>query len=394
MTSLIVRDVHVFLAKHSGREHTLASLRRHYWVVAGRPLIDRILRNCFTCRRVNSKPLTQRQGELPIERISADGPPFTYTGLDCFGPFGVTCMRRPVKRFGCVFTCLSSRAVHIEVLFSLDADAFLNALMRFIARRGTPNKIFSDRGTNFQRADKDLRAAMVTWASHAKLGETLRRRDIEWSFHPPTASHMGGVWERQIRSIRKILSSIIGAQRLDDDRLHTLFCEVEATLNSRPITAAPGDASEPEALTPDHLLRVGAGVHLPLRDLSPGETFRRRWIHAQALADRFWKRWRAEYLHTLRMRQRRIEPTRNLQPGDLVLITDPYLPRNQWRLGRVTQVFPGADGLVRKVRLHTSSGSLTRPIVKLCLLEGDAEPSPYPASVPASCNALVPVQLV
>lgn len=195
---------------------------------------------------------------------------------------------------------------------------------------------------------------------------------------------MGGVWERQIRSIRKILSSIIGAQRLDDDRLHTLFCEVEATLNSRPITAAPGDASEPEALTPDHLLRVGAGVHLPLRDLSPGETFRRRWIHAQALADRFWKRWRAEYLHTLRMRQRQIEPTRNLQPGDLVLITDPYLPRNQWRLGRVTQVFPGADGLVRKVRLHTSSGSLTRPIVKLCLLEGNADPSPYPASVPAS----------
>lgn len=379
VTSLIVRDVHVFLAKHSGREHTLASLRRHYWVVAGRPLIDRILRNCFICRRVNSRPLTQRQGELPQERISAGRPPFTYTGVDCFGPFTVTCMRRPVKRFGCLFTCFNSRAVHIEMLHSLDADAFLNALMRFIARRGPPERIFSDRGTNFQRAAKDLRAAAQAWNHDSRIKETLHRRDIEWVFHPPTASHMGGVWERQIRSIRKILDSIIGAQRLDDDRLQTLFCEVEATLNSRPLTAAPGVATEPEALTPDHLLRVGAGIHLPLDDLSPGQAFRRRWNHAQALADRFWHRWKTEYLHTLRMRQRAITPTRNLQLDDLVLVTDQLLPRNQWRLGRVTQVFPGSDGLVRRVQLRTSSGTLTRPVVKLCLLEGDICPPLSPA---------------
>ncbi|XP_037774396.1 uncharacterized protein LOC119570927 [Penaeus monodon] len=104
VTALIVQDIHVFHARHSGREHTLAELRRKYWIVAGRPLVDRILRNCFTCRRVNSKPLTQ-----------------------------------------------STRAVHIEPLKSLDASTFLNALMCFIARRGTPMKIYSDRGTNFLR---------------------------------------------------------------------------------------------------------------------------------------------------------------------------------------------------------------------------------------------------
>ena len=374
VTTLVVRDVHVFLAKHCGREHTLAMLRRHYWIVAGRPLIDRILRACLICRRVNSKPLTQRQGELPIERISAGKPPFTYTGVDCFGPFAVTCMRRTLKRYGCVFTCFSCRAVHIEVLDALDADAFINALMRFIARRGTPEKLFSDRGTNFQRANKDIRAATRDWHAHTRITDTLQRRDIEWVFQPPAASHMGGVWERQIRSIRKILSSVIGTQRIDDDRLRTLFCEVEATLNSRPLTAAPSDASDPEALTPDHLLRVGAGIRLPLEDLSTVETFRRRWTHAQALADRFWLRWKAEYLHTLRMRQRQIAPTRNLRAGDLVLITDPLLPRNRWRLGRVTKVFPGPDGLVRKARVHTASGDLLRPVVKLCLLEGDVDP--------------------
>ncbi|XP_045122631.1 uncharacterized protein LOC123511082 [Portunus trituberculatus] len=350
--------------------HTLASLRRHYWVVAGQPLVDRILRRCFLCCRVNSKSLTQRQGELPTERITAGKPPFSYTGVDCFGPFLVTCLRRTVKRFGCIFTCLSTRAVHIEVLSSLDADAFLNALVRFIARRGTPTKLFSDKGTNFQRANKDLQMAIRQWDAHAKLQETLRRREIEWIFQPPTASHMGGVWERQIRSIRKILSSIIGSQKIDDERLHTLFCEVEATLNSRPLTAAPSSALEPEALTPDHLLRVGSGTHLPIKDMSFEESFRRRWIHAQALADRFWKRWSAEYLHTLRMRQRQIAPSRNLQVGDLVLVMDPYLPRNQWRLGRITQTLPGVDGLVRRVRLRTSSGELLRPIVKLCLLGG------------------------
>ncbi|XP_047500211.1 uncharacterized protein LOC125046476 [Penaeus chinensis] len=326
VTNLIVQDIHIFVARHSGREHTLANLRRHYWIVAGRPLIDRVLRNCFTCRRVNSKPLTQRQGELPLERISADSPPFTHTGVDCFGPFNLTYMRRTVKRFGCVFTCLSSRAVHLELLHSLDTDEFLNALMRFMARRGTPKKIFSDRGSNFQRANKDIQAKTRSWVKDDKICNALHRRDIEWVFHPPMASHMGGVWERQIRSIRKVLASIIGKD-----------------------------------------------FRLPIDDVSQGEILRRRWIHAQALADRFWKRWRTEYLHSLRMRQRKIEPSRNLCNGDVVLITDPHLPRNRWRLGRVIQVFPGPDGLVRKVRLHTSSGDLIRPIVKLCLLEMDID---------------------
>ncbi|XP_037792073.1 uncharacterized protein LOC119587407 [Penaeus monodon] len=329
VTALIVRDVHIFVARHSGREHTLANLRRHYWIVAGRPLIDRILRTCFTCRRVNSKPLTQRQGELPLERISANSPPFTNTGVDCFGPFNVTYMRRTVKRFGCVFTCLSSRAVHLELLHSLDTDEFINALMRFITRRGTPKKIFSDRGSNFQRANKDICAKARSWASDDKIHKALHRRDIEWVFHPPMASHMGGVWERQIRSIRKILASIIGMQRIDDSRLHTLFCEVEATLNSRPLTAAPGDASDPEALTPDHILRLGKDFRLPKDDVSQGEILRRPWIHAQALADRFWKRWRTEYLHTLRRRQRKIEASSNLCISDVALITDPHLLRNR-----------------------------------------------------------------
>ncbi|XP_037774954.1 uncharacterized protein LOC119571970 [Penaeus monodon] len=276
VTTLIVQDIHVFHARHSGREHTLAELRRKYWIVA-------------------------------------------------------VCKRHTEKRFGCVFTCFSTRAVHIEPLKSLDASTFLNALMCFIARRGTPMKIYSDRGTNFLRAEKELRATVHAWSKNKSIDDTCKQRGIEWVFQPPAASHMGGVWERQIRTIRKILSSIIGMQRIDDDRLRTLFFEVEATMNSRPITAIPGDVTEPEALTPNHALRmsVGDGIQVQTDDnASLDNTYGRAWIHAQVLAD-----------------------------------------RNQWRLGRVTEAIAGEDGLVRKAKVRTSSGVLVRPIVKLCLLE-------------------------
>ncbi|XP_037774955.1 uncharacterized protein LOC119571971 [Penaeus monodon] len=163
---------------HSSREHTLAELHRKYWIVAGRPLVDRILRNCFTCRRFNSKPLTQRQGDVPTERVT---PLLLH----------VVCERYTEKRFGCVFTCFSARAVHIENIKSLDASTFLKALMCFIAHRGTPMKIYSDRGTNFLRAEKELRATVHAWSRNKSIDDTCKQRGIEWVFQLPAASHMG-----------------------------------------------------------------------------------------------------------------------------------------------------------------------------------------------------------
>ena len=369
VTKLIVREVHDLEARHSGREHTLACLRRRYWVAAGRQLIDPLLRNCITCRRVNARPAQQRQGDLPTERITPGQPPFRATGVDCFGPFTVTQGRKPFKRYGCIFTCLSSRAVHLEMLHSLDADAFLNAVTRFIARRGAPEKILSDNGTNMVRADKDLRAAHRSWGASSLVDTELQRKGIEWTFLPPSASHMGGVWERMIRSVRKILHSIIGTQRVDDERLTTLFCEVEATLNSRPITAVSPDCNDLEPLTPNHLLRACATEQPSLGGVLPDVSYQRRWKHAQSLADRFWRRWSREYLHSLRMRQRRLVRSPNPSVGDLVLLVEDNLPRNRWRLGRIAAVFPGSDGLVRKLRVRTAHGTFLRPVTKVCLLE-------------------------
>ncbi|XP_042239175.1 uncharacterized protein LOC121877477 [Homarus americanus] len=343
VTKLIVQEAQVVGAGHSGREHTLSILRCEFWIARCRPLLDKIIKECVTCRRNNWKPTKQREAMLPGER------PFTYTGTDCFGPFTVRQGRKSTKRYVCIFTCLATRAVHLEVLESLDTDALLNTTVRFIARKGTtPKCIRSDNGTNIVGACKELRAAVRSWRNDERIHRHFQKKDTEWVFNPPAASHMGGVWERQIRTVRKVLRAIVGTQVLDEYLLQTLFCEVEAIINNRPITPASSNVRDLEALTPAHILHGG-----PHSDLSRGgcllkDSYQRRWRHVQLLADRFWKRWVRECLPLLRKRQKYIEPTRNLQEGDLVLVTGENLPRNKWPLGRVKAVVPGADGLVHQ----------------------------------------------
>lgn len=228
-------------------------------------------------------------------------------------------------------------------------------------------------------ADKELRAALRGWENDRHIQDTFLKRQIEWVFNPPTASHMGGVWERQIRTVRKVLRAIVGSQVLDDERLHTVFCEAETVVNGRPITPVSEDPDDLEALTPSHLLRVGAHTHLPLGGPLNEEAYRKRWKHAQFLADQFWKRWLREYLPMLRQRQSNHKPCRNLRKDDLVIVTGETMPRNQWQLGRVVEAIPGDDGLVRQVRVKTARNVLSRPVNKLCYLEGHLIESKSPA---------------
>ena len=275
-----------------------------------------------------------------------------------------------MKRWGCIFTCMASRAIHLECLESLDTDALINALARFSARRGTPKRIRSDNGTNMTAADKELKTAMRSWEKDSHLHDTLLEAQIEWKFDPPKASHMGGAWERQIRTVRKVLRAIVGSQVLDDARFITLLCEAEAVINSRPITAASEDPRDLDALTPNHILRTGAEYSPPLGGLTEEEHYRRRWKHVQFLADRFWQRWLKEYLPCLRQRSGKLETRRQFAKGDLVIVTDDVVPRNHWKLGRIVHVQPSTDGLVRQVKVRTAHSVLVRPVTKLCFLEG------------------------
>ena len=191
--------------------------------------------------------------DLPKERLQADLPPFTNVGIDYFGPFEVKRGRSLIKRYGVIFTCMASRAVHLEMAYSLDTSSCIDAIRRFISRRGQVAHIKSDNGTNFVGAERELREAL-SQLNQEKIQKSLLHSGVKWSFNTPAASHHGGVWERLIRMVRKVLNSILHQQHLDDEGLQTLLCEVEAILNDRPITKASEDPNDLEPLTPNHIL--------------------------------------------------------------------------------------------------------------------------------------------
>lgn len=191
--------------------------------------------------------------DIPKDRLTPDLPPFTNVGMDYFGPIETKRGRSLVKRYGVVFTCMSSRAVHLEMAHSLDTDSCICAIRRFMCRRGQVSHIRSDNGTNLVGAEKELRKALLSM-DQDKIRNSLLNDNIKWSFNPPAASHHGGVWERIIRMVRKVLWSVLQQQPLDDEGLCTILCEAEAILNSRPITTVSPDPHDLEALTPNHVL--------------------------------------------------------------------------------------------------------------------------------------------
>ncbi len=275
--------------------------------------------------------------DLPTERITADLPPFTNVGVDYFGPIDVKRGCACVKRYGVIFTCMASRAVHLEVAYSLDTDSCINALRRFICRRGQVCHLRSDNGTNFTSAERELKRALEE-LNHNKITKFLVHKGIKWSFNPPSASHHGGAWERLIRMVRKVLSSVLTQQTLDDEGLHTVLCEVEAILNNRPITKMSEDPNDLEPLTPNHLLTMKRKPVYPPGLFEKSDQYvKRRWKQVQYLSDLFWKRWIKEYLPLLQERQKWTKERRNLVLGDIVLIADSSAPRNSWMLGRVLE---------------------------------------------------------
>lgn len=309
-----------------------------------------------------------KMADLPAER-SATAPPFTNTGVDIFGPFTVKNGRKVQKRYGALFTCLASRAIHLEMCATLETDSFIQALRRFIARRGPISQLRCDNGTNFRGAEKELRNALREM-NDDDLYQKLRKLNVEWIFNPPHASHFGGIWERQIQTVRKVMAGLPQQSILDDEALTTLFCEIEAIVNSRPLTTPSSDVNDPPPLTPNSILTHKTSTFLPPpgKFQEPDQYCRKRWRRVQYLADQFWHRWRKEYLLTLQERSKWNRPSRNLQKGDVVMIKSDSQARFCWSLARVIRCLKSDDGVVRSADVRMQSGTLRRPVSGLVLI--------------------------
>ena len=379
LTELLIRHYHNQEQHHQGCGMTHNAVRQAgYWIISGRSSVSQQLRKCTICRKLRGPAQVQKMANLPEERITPAAP-FTYSGMDAFGPWYIKEGRKVLKRWGLIFTCLCSRAIHLETLNSMETDAFINALRRFINRRGKVRELRCDQGTNFVGGKNELSTALREMNTES-VKNFLLSQDcdlIEFKLNVPCASHMGGIWERLIRTVRSVLSGLLDdhAQQLDDEALRTLFTEAENIVNSRPLTIDNlSDPQAPEPITPNHLLTFKTKVVLPPPGnfSRPDLYSRRRWRRIQYLSDQFWHRWKQEYCLLQQKRQKWNNVSPNSRVGDIVLIRSESCPRNQWPLARVTKVYPSDDGLVRKVLLLvTQSGErkfFERPIHKLILI--------------------------
>ena len=367
VTRLIVISEHR-RAFHAGTEHTLNELRQIYWIPKARSAVKSYLHSCAVCKRRRARPQPPLMADLPEARFDSRHA-FSSIGLDFFGPVHVRARRGSERRFILLVTCLSTRAVHLEVTSSLDTDSFLMALRRFMARRGRPSQIHCDNWKSFKRGERELRESLQKW-NEMQISDSLTQQNIRWCYNPPGGPHMGGCWERLVASAKRVLRVVIGDRLVTDEVLATVLAEVEHMLNSRPLTYVSSTAGDPQALTPNHLLLGREFPNLPPGAFSEEDlTTRRRWRHAQQIAEHFWRRWSKEYVPTLMKREKWTRDTRQLQVDDVVIVADNNAPRGRWPIARVTKVYPGSDGRVRSVELKTRTGTYVRPVVKICLLE-------------------------
>ncbi|CAG9120009.1 unnamed protein product [Plutella xylostella] len=355
---------------HAGPELLLSLLRQKYWILSARRVVRRIVHQCNVCFRARPRPTYPLMADLPDCRTKQVTKPFTHTGCDYAGPIAYTPVRRrgakAMKAYICVFTCLTTRALHIEVATDLSTAGFLAALKRFLSRRGPVKVMHSDRGTNFVGANsylRDLYKFLNSDEFSCSLKQELTENRIEWKFNCPASPHFGGCWESMVKVVKNHLFKVIGQQLLSYEELVTVLAQIESLLNSRPLTVLSADPAEPAALTPSHFLHTAPLLSLPAAEVHDDNL---SLLHRHSLLDKlvqsFWRRWRVEYLHGLQTRQKWNVPSSAIIPGTVVVIIDDNAPPLSWPLAIVDKVHPSRDGVTRVVTVRTARGTYARPV--------------------------------
>ena len=302
-TTLTVYETHR-KQLHSGVNATVTALRQNFWITSIRQYVRKLLCCCVTCRKLEGTAFRPPDpASLPKLRVQ-EAAPFTVTGVDFTGPLYVRSESGETKSYICLFTCAVTRAVHLEVVSDLSEETFLQAFRRFSSRRSLPLHIIFDNASTYLAAAETLNELFQS----PSLKELFGRRGVEWEFIPKRAPWYGGFWERLIGLTKRAIKKTLGRASITLTELQTLIVEVEAILNDRPITYVSSDAADLEPLTPFHLLHgrritslpypVTGDDHLDL-DYGSASDMRRRASTQACILERFWRRWRHEYLTSL-----------------------------------------------------------------------------------------------
>ena len=327
------------------------------------------------CRRRKGKPCEQIMAPLPLSRLKTSLRALSRTAVNFGGPY-ITVQGRGKsrqKRYLCLFTCLATRAVHLEVAFGLDTSSFLNAFYRMVNRRGLPEEIYSDNATNFKAADKELKALLLQ-LDEDKIKESTSNKGIVWHFTPPLAPHFGGAHESLIKSAKKALNAILGNADITDEELMTALTGAEALVNSWPLTYQSANPHDDIPLTPNHFFaRPNWGSFRSIISRQHAVQSSKAMAPDPRVGSAFRHRWLREWIPTLSARKKWHREHRDVQVGEVVIVVSPDTTRGNWPLGRILEVYPGTDGRVRVAKVQVGDGTLVRSVNKLCPLEYDIQ---------------------
>lgn len=384
ITQLLIQHYHSKFY-HQYHETVINEIRQRFYIPRLRTTLKKVKRNCQMCKVKKAHIMEPQMADLPPARLSVGFRPFSFVGIDFFGPMKVLIGRREEKRWGVLFTCLTIRAIHIEIASSLDTNSCIMCINNFIAEKGQVIEFHSDCGTNFVGANNELEEELQK-IDKDRLETEFTSRYLKWSFNPPSAPHMGGSWERLIGIVKVGIEEVMQMTRIPKEEvLRNVLKEIQNVVNSRPLTFIPLEVEEDEALTPNHfLLGCSNGLKPPCRLELDGVYLRQSWKEAQRLTEMFWKRFAKEYLPTLARRTKWFKQVQPIKEDDLVLVIDGNNPRNTYPKATVIDTKIGSNGQVRraKVRYVTEAkidskgqicrirkNSVWRPAHKLAVLD-------------------------
>ncbi|XP_053692248.1 uncharacterized protein LOC128740709 [Sabethes cyaneus] len=374
VTELLVRHYHESFG-HAFRNTVKNEIKQRFYIFNLNSVVAKIEQSCNWCKVHKSQPKVPRMASLPVQRLTPYRRPFTFVGIDYLGPVEVSEGRRSEKRWIVLFTCLVVRAVHLEVAYNLTAQSCVMAIQRFISRWGPATEYFSDNGTNLKAASKEF-VQQVREIDFECADEFTNAR-TKWHFNPPATPHMGGVWERMVRTVKSTLSALDDGRKLTDEILLTSLAKIGDMINSRPLVYAPQCALE-EALSPNHFLR-GIAANEPQEvqpPTNPGLALRDAYQRSVQLTNQAWERWIKEYVPSINRRNKWFDESTLLKKGDLVYVVDGN-KRKTWIRGIIEEPIVSSDGRIRQAFVRTNHGVVKRATANLAILEiteGNAAP--------------------